>query len=126
MISINPLKKTYLYKIEYQKFYPNASLCDEGCETKVIDIGIMTALVIVNLSMKQIKDNILLKNLVGEIIDLIDDSNIFVLKCYKYILKYLKRSLGGYITLCLILIHIILTLKFLFMKIQKFKNMFMI
>ena len=81
----------------------------------------------VNIANKDIiKDNILIKNLVGKIIDLIDNSNILVLKCYKYIFKYFKRSLGGYITICLILIHIIVTLKFLFMKIQKFKNMFMI
>ena len=53
--------------------------------------------------------------MVGEIFDLINSSNIFVVKCYKYIFKHFKNSIGGILTSCIIASNLILTAMF-FMK----------
>ena len=123
----NPLKKDIPLQDRIATFYPNITLCDDGCETKGVNVGTMTAVCnckfvdIANNNL--IKDNIFLNSLVGQIFDIIDNSNILVLKCYKYIFKYFKRSIGGFISLFLILTQIILTLIFLIdenTKIQKY------
>ena len=58
----------------------------KACETKGINVENMTAICDCKLfdivKSNLIKDNDILNNLVGEIYDMIDDSNIFVLKCY--------------------------------------------
>ena len=112
----NPLKKDIPLKDRVATFYPNVTLCDEGCETKGINVENMTSICdckfvdIANNNL--IKDNVLLSSLVGEFLDIIENSNILVVKCYKYIFKYFSRSIGGFLIIIFILIHIALTLMF--------------
>jgi len=70
-----------------------------------------------------IKENAILDSMFGEIFNIIDDSNILVVKCYKYIIKYFMRSYGGIITAIIIALNLILTLIFFccqFRKISKY------
>ena len=55
-------------------------------------------------------DKYFLKIQFGELLDLIGSSNIMVFKCTKYIFRYFERSIGGFISLCLIVAHIGMTL----------------
>ena len=57
--------------------------------------------------------------MVGEIFDLINSSNILVVKCYKYIFKYFKNSIGGILTTSIISLNFILTFIFLTKHIPK-------
>ena len=43
-----------------------------------------------------VKENAVLDNVVGEIFDLINSSNILVVKCYNYIFKHFKIPLEEY------------------------------
>ena len=126
----NPLNKDIPLQDRIKTFYPNVTLCDEGCESKGVDIESMLALCdctfkdIANSNF--IKENAFINDLIGDIFDVINESNILVLKCFKYIFKHFYKSIGGIITLCLLLINIILTVIFLYMKLIKLENMFMI
>ena len=69
-----------------------------------------------------IKDNAFINNFVGDALDIINESNILVLKCYKYIFKYFSRSIGSIITLSLLGINIILTIIFFLYEANKVKK----
>ena len=97
-------------------FYPNVTLCDEGCINSGIELENMKAKCdckfndIVNNDL--IKENVLINSIVGEVFDIINNSNIAVLKCYKYIIKYFPKRYGGFITIILLFCHIILSIVF--------------
>ncbi len=57
----------------------------------------------------------------GEIFDLINSSNILVLKCFKYIFKHFSRSIGGWISLFLILAQIAMVLLYFLKEIGVLK-----
>ena len=107
----NPGKRDIALRDRVREAYPNATLCEEGCRNEGIDLGDMTARCDCSFrSFSQnsiVKENALLDNLVGEVFDFIDDSNILVVKCYKYIIKYFTRSIGGIITIIVISLNII-------------------
>ena len=68
-----------------------------------------------------IKDNEILNSMFGEIFDLINSSNILVLKCFKYIFKHFSRSIGGWISLFLILAQIAMVLLYFLKEIGVLK-----
>ena len=68
-----------------------------------------------------VKDNEILDSAFGEVLDLINSSNILVFKCFKYMFKHFARSIGGWISLILIISHISMTLLFIFIGIPKIK-----
>ena len=106
--------------------YPNVSLCDEGCQYDGINLEDMSAKCdctfndISNNAL--IKDNELIDSMVGEIFDLINSSNILVLKCFKYMFKHFARSIGGWIALFLILAHIAMSLLYFLREFDIMKN----
>ena len=53
-----------------------------------------------------IKENAALESVFGEALDILNASNILVLKCYKYIFKYFKESIGGVISIAAIAGHL--------------------
>ena len=69
-----------------------------------------------------IKDNALLDSAFGEVLDLVNPSNILVLKCIKNIFKYFNRSIGCWISIGLIVGHIGLTLPFSLIELAKIKS----
>ena len=91
--------------------YPDIPLCDEGCRINRIDLDTMTSSCdckfndISNSNI--IKDNALLENVMGEVFDIINASNILVMKCYKYTFKYFTNSVGGIISTIALAGHLI-------------------
>ena len=122
----NPNKRDIALRDRVKEVYPNAILCEEGCRNQGINLGDMTATCDCTFRdithNKIVKENAILDNLVGEVFDLIDDSNILVVKCYKYIIKYFTRSYGGIITVMVIGLNLILTLFFFSCQFRKLKN----
>ena len=91
--------------------YPDIPLCDEGCRINGIDLETMTSSCdckfndISNSNI--IKDNALLENVMGEVFDIINASNILVMKCYKYTFKYFTNSVCGIISTIALAGHLI-------------------
>ena len=99
-------------------FYPNITLCDDGCKNKGVNLTSMEAkcecifhdLLSINiLNNELIGDNILVKEAVGEIMDMLDNLNLEVLMCYKDVFSfhYFKKNIGGFIVIGLIILETI-------------------
>ena len=108
----NPGKRDIALRDRVKQAYPNAILCEEGCRNKGINLGDMTAscdCTFRDITQNNfVKDNEILDSMMGEVFNILDDSNIMVVKCYKYIIKYFTRSYGGIATTIIIAINIIL------------------
>ena len=121
----NPMEKDIPLNDRIKDIYPDAELCDEGCQYKGINLADMTATCdckfndIANNNL--VKDNEILDSAFGEVLDLINSSNILVFKCFKYMFKHFARSIGGWISLILIISHISMTLLFIFIGIPNIK-----
>ena len=103
-------------------YYPNVTLCDEGCETKGVNLTTMESMCECTFSdIMNLGDNALLQNTLGGITDLLSSSNIFVLKCYKDILeqKYFIKNTGGFIIIALTGIEVNLSILFFAIDISK-------
>ena len=100
----------------FENVFPNVTLCSDGCPNEGINLDEMTATCNCKFNditnNEAIKENAVLDSMVGEIFDLINSSNILVVKCYKYIFKYFKNSIGGIINSSLIALNLILTFIF--------------
>jgi len=122
----NPKKRDISLKDRIKETYVNASLCDDGCVNTGIDVKNNVATcdckfnVITNNDL--IHENAALEYLVGEIFDFVNSSNILVLKCYKYVLKYFIRSKGGMIILTILILSIIFTFIFFSYGLIKMKR----
>ena len=121
----NPLKKDVPLNDRVTYFYPNVELCDEGCQIQAINLEDMSVKCdckfndITNNEI--IKDNVLMDTMVGEIFDLINSSNLLVFKCIKYMLTHFSTSIGGWLSLVLILAHIAMTLIYFLFELTKMK-----
>ena len=97
-------------------YFPNISLCENGCE--IIGVNLTTLQAICECSFNFLRDNIILSNnffyqsLIGQIEELINNTYIWIIKCYKDIFKYkyFISSYGGFIILGLIFFQIIFTI----------------
>ena len=122
----NPLKKDIPLNDRIKDIFPDAKLCDDGCQYTGINLADMTATCdckfndITNNNI--IKDNAFLDSAVGEIFDLINSSNILVFKCIKNIFKHFTRSIGSWISLVLLGSHIGMTLTFSLVSIVAIKK----
>ena len=94
-------------------YFPNISLCDENCELKGINMTTLEAICECLYSDTQnkvaLKENALVKSSFGDIEELLNSINIYVLKCVKLLIKphNIKKYYGGYIILMLFFIQII-------------------
>ena len=106
--------------------FPNITLCEKNCENKGVNITTMTS--ICECKFKDIinndflKDNALISSATNEVTELLSQSNLEVLKCYKYIFKYFSKLFGGYIVIFFTLIHIILFIVFFKYELIKTKK----
>ena len=122
----NPYEKDITLNDRIKDLYPNVSLCDEGCQYEGINLEGMSAEC--NCAFNDIsnnaliKDNEFLNSFAGEIFDLINSSNILVLKCFKYMFKHFERSIGGWLSLILILAHIAMVLLYFLKEFEIMKN----
>ena len=112
----SPINKDIPLKDRISTFYPNASLCDTGCTIKGINMNDMTSICdcafLDVANSNTVKDNAILDSVFGQALDIINESNILVMKCYKYIFKYFTRSIGGWLCLALLICQIVLTVIF--------------
>ena len=121
----NILKKDIPLSRRIKDIFPNATLCDDGCVYESIDLENMVSKCdckfndIANNNL--IQDNEILSNSLGEIFDLINSSNIMVLKCIKYMFKHFERSIGGWISLIAIIAFIAMVLLYFLFDLKKIK-----
>ena len=122
----SPLKKDITLKDRILSFYPDIQLCDAGCEYKGVNFTSMSCscLCVFNdiVNNDLIKDNIFIEENINDIIDILSNSNLEVLKCYKYIFKYMDKSIGGFIILISFLNCITFTIIFYLKDMSKLEN----
>ena len=122
----NPKNRDMALKDRIKETYVNVTLCDDGCINTGIDIKNNVASCdckfndITNNEI--IHENAALEYLVGEIFDLVNSSNILVLKCYRYLLKYFTRSKGAMIIVTLLALNIIFAGVFFSFELNKMKR----
>ena len=113
----SPNGKDIPLKARLKKYCPNITLCDTGCESVGVDLVQMRVkceckfidLVDIN----KIGDNYITRT-ISDVIDIISELNIAVVKCFKDIFNRdkFKRCTGGFIILALFLGQIICYIKF--------------
>ena len=125
----SPNKKDVPLKDRISSFYPNISLCDSGCIYKGINLETLKTeceCQIVNFFYNYLLNNdfSFLYNSIGETLNFIKESNIFVLKCYKDLLyfKYYCYNKGLYIISFFILIQLFFTFKFFYFDLLNLKK----
>ena len=111
----SPYNKDITLEDRLISFYPNVSLCDSGCISKGVNLSTMKT--ICNCKFNDISNNDLFGDIndlsgVGEILEIINNSNLQVFKCIKYLFRRFKTSIGGYIIIFALLISIGFTLLF--------------
>ena len=105
-------------------YYPNVSLCDDGCISDGVNLTSMESnceCQFNKLINNDLFNNKIVGQALGEVIDLISSSNLFVLKCYKevFVKKNIINNIGGYIMIGIITVEIILTIIFFSMDMVK-------
>ena len=132
-----PFKKDITLKDRIKLYYPNITLCENGCIIKSINLTSLKANCICKINNLIGNDifagNALYQNQLEEINELITDSNIYIIKCYKFAFwyNYFIYNVCGYIIEFLILCQIIFTIlyykrsshftkKYIFILIEKY------
>ena len=93
-----------------RSFYPDITLCDPGCKNKGVNMTTIKAececafqdLLSKNIfDNSLIGDNILIRESLQELLEMVNNLNLEVLACYKDILNfsYFKKNVGGFIVL---------------------------
>ena len=101
-------------------YYPNVTLCENGCQIKGVNLTTLKAIcecLMSNLIGNNIlENNLIYKNSLGEIGTMLSQTNLEILKCYKDIFdyKYFISNTGGFIIMGLIMIQIILNIIYYF------------
>ena len=112
----SPIDKDIALKDRILIYYPNITLCENGCQTKGVNLTTFKAIcecTLNNLIGNNIfENNVLYQSSLGEIQNFISQTNIEVIKCYKdiFVYNYVFSSLGGYIILFLLFSQVILTI----------------
>ena len=121
----SPNGKDIALKDRIQVFYPNITLCEEGCTSRGVNLTSMES--ICDCKFNDLKnnelfgDNALVNSITGEITDLISNSNLDILQCYRDVFnkKYILKNVGGFIIIIITFIEIILSI--IFLSIEKIK-----
>ena len=100
-------------------FYPNITLCDQGCENRGVDLETLKAKCVCAFS-DLMNNNLITDNLygqyVGEIFNLISSLNIAVFQCIKdiFVKEYFVKCYGAFIFMGIFLFQTICLSKFLY------------
>ena len=103
-------------------YYPNVTLCDEGCEMKGVNLTTMESICECKFSdLLSFGENALVQNAFGGFTNLLSSSNIMVFKCYKDILdkKYFLKNTGGFIFIGIASSEIIVSILFFSVEMLK-------
>ena len=112
----SPIDKDIALQDRVLLFYPNVTLCENGCQTKGVNLSTFEAICeckftnLINIDV--LENNVLYKNSLGEIKSMISETNIEVIKCYKdlFSTKFYLSNLGFYIIVFFLICQIILTI----------------
>ena len=119
----NPLSRDIPLQDRQKNVFPQAELCDDGCHNQGIDLSEMTATC--NCKYRDVSQSNLepiLDDLFGDVFELIDSSNLEVLRCHKNFFKYFPKSIGGIILLILIIADITFSVLFFTIELIKLKR----
>ena len=100
-------------------YYPNITLCNEGCFCEGINLTTMMALCQCKfteiLSENIFSENAFVSKISDEIIEIITLSNLEILKCYKDVFsyKYFIKNIGGFIILGVIFFQTVCVIIFI-------------
>ena len=108
-------------------FYPNITLCDPGCRNKGINLTTMKAeceCTFQDLLIKSIFENnlfgnnILIKESIGQIEEMLNNLNLEILTCYKEVFdyKYFKKNIGGFIIIAIFIFYTIFIVYYIITK----------
>ena len=109
-------------------YYPNITLCNEGCFCEGINLTSMMAICQCKfteiLSGNIFKENAFVSKISEEIIEIITLSNLEILKCYKDIFKYkyFIKNTGGFIILGVIFFQSICMIIFICKSVNKMRK----
>jgi len=110
---VSPSGKDITLKDRIQEFFPNITLCNEGCICSGINLTSLSAICKCTIN-DLINDNIITGNafvskIISEVTDIFYESNFMILKCYKdiFVYKYFIKNIGGFIILFIIFFQII-------------------
>ena len=119
----SPNGKDVPLKDRIKSFFPNITLCNEGCYLTSIE-SICECKFSNFLNNKLIEENVFISNALEEITDFFSESNFLVLKCYKDIFnkENLLRNIGGFIIFGILLLEIIFAFVFIFFNNTKIRN----
>ena len=114
----SPNGKDIPLKERIKIYYPNITLCDAGCTSKGVNITSMESICECKfshiLNNELFEGNALIEGSLGQITDIISNSNLDVLKCYKdvFVKEYLVKNIGCFIVIAIFLMQLIFTFKF--------------
>ena len=102
----SPNGKDVPLKVRLAAFFPNITLCEEGCENVGVNIETMKAKCeckFIDLVNMDIMSENVYGQAIQEIFEIISELNIAVVKCFKDIFnkKYFLKNIGGFIILSL-------------------------
>ena len=96
------------------EFFPNISLCEQGCDFVGINMTTFNSECQCSFSRKEqdLKDKVLDQAQIGFVEDIITSSNLYVIKCITLLVKpnVIKKCYGGFVISCLIIAEFICTL----------------
>ena len=101
-------------------YYPNITLCDEGCTVKGVNLTSMESICECNINNlinnDLIEGNVFLEKTLGEITEILSNSNLDVLQCFNDVFnkKYFRKATGGFIILTIFIMQIFLSFLFLY------------
>ena len=119
----NPLSRDIPLKDRQKYVFPNAKLCDDGCQFEGMDYIEMTATC--NCKFREISQSNLepiIEDIFGDAFELISASNLEVLRCYKNFFNNLGKSIGGIIIIILIIADITFSVLFILYELTKLKR----
>ena len=121
--------KDIALKDRLKLFYPNISLCDSKCSQTSVNLEQKTAncecqfndISTSNKDNGISKEEALLENLLGNVLNFVDSSNIAVGKCAQKGTKFFLKCYGAYIDFILLIIDIVLSVFFYSIDLKKIK-----
>ena len=103
-------RKDIALKDRILEFFPNITLCDDGCDLIGVNLTSLTSICqcyyIEEKREKNLKEKVLEKSEISYIEEIINSSNIYVIKCFKLIFNFnnLKKCYGAFIIILLMIL----------------------
>ena len=125
----NTKKRDIALSDRLKYFYQKTNMCDNGCKQKSFNLSTQRAecdcqyndIEAEEKKNELIKENEVLDIVAGDVLEMINTSNLFIVKCYKYIFAHINKSFGAIISLILLVLNIGFTVLFYLLELTKVK-----